>query len=88
MPDPIIQFSNFIKKWQSIVAMIVGVMSVGAIGVVGWQEVKADTEAMRQRIILVEKALERQQGERDMLIRIDENVKAMNERLKRIEAKQ
>ena len=88
MPDPIIQFSNFIKKWQSIVAMIVGVISVGAIGVVGWQEVKADTEAMRQRISLVEKALERQQGERDMLIRIDENVKAMNERLKRIEAKQ
>jgi hypothetical protein len=89
MPDVVLQFGNIVKKYQSIVAMICGVASMSAIGAVAWHEVKADTEAMRERIksveLKVEKDAQQSEADHDLLIRIDANVSSMNERLKRIE---
>lgn len=89
MPDVVIQFGNIIKKWQPLFAMIAGVVSICVIGAYAWQEVKADTEAMRDRLRSVEDKVEsnaiRNRDDHDLLIRIDANVQSMNERLKRIE---
>jgi len=83
MPDVVKSFSNWLKEWQAIVAVIIGVFALG----VGWQVVKGDTEAMRDRIEVVEQQIQRINSDRELLIRIDVTVQAMNERVKRIESK-
>ena len=89
MPDPIIQIGTIIKKYQAIFAMFVGVATMSVMGAVAWQEVKDDTDAMRERIKAVEDQIaataQKAAADHDILIRIDENVKSMGERLKRIE---
>ena len=88
MPEAVKSFGNWLKEWQAIVAVVLGVFSLG----VGWQVVKGDTTAMRERIarveVLVESNSARNLVDRELLIRIDTNLSSMNERLKRIEAKQ
>lgn len=92
MPDPIIQFGHLIKRYQAIFSLVAGLLVIGIGGAVAWQEVKADTEAMRDRIKSIEAKVEhdarRTQEDHDLLIRIDANVQAMGERLKRIEGSQ
>lgn len=83
MPDAFSNFSKWLQKWQAIVAVCIGVAAIGG----SWQMVKSDTAAMRDRIISVEKKVEKFNDDHDLLIRIDANVHSINERLKRIESR-
>lgn len=82
MPDAVMTFSKWLQRWQAIVAVCIGLIAIGG----GWQAVKSDTAAMRERIEGVEKRIESLNSDHDLLIRIDANVQAINERVKRIES--
>lgn len=83
MPEPLEKFAKWLDKWKTIISVLIALVGVGVVlGVV-----KGDTEAMRERITSLERKLERSEVDRDMLIRIDENVKIMIDRIKQLEAK-
>ena len=83
MPDAVQVVANWVKKWQALVAVAIGLVGVGIV----WGVDKADRKIIHSRLESVERRIERHDIDHETLIRIDENVKSMGERLKRIENK-
>lgn len=88
MPDAVVSIGKFISKWQPLVATIVGILVIGVGWGIAWNSVKADTNAMRERIESLEVNIEKVVGDagsdHDLLIELRTDVKYIKNMLDKI----
>lgn len=77
-------FSEFVKKWQPLIATLIGILCVGAGWGIAWNNVKGDTTAMRERIASVEVKIEKMGGDHDILIELRTDVRYIKEALNKM----